>query len=234
MPRGTQFGELINMFRDEAGHANSRVLGQNQLDSIKAILRRTYRRLHADFNWPFLYIRRDEILQAGERYYSFPAELDQDKIVGRVVIKEAGGDQWYPLKYGIDYVNYNSFDSDANERGDYPYAWDMYEDDQFEVWPVPETTGHIMRFNGKRRPKDLINENDTVDLDDDLVILYAVAEIAARSKMPDADIKLQLARQHYMRLKANSVNSGTVNMKVSKDRGPDYKGIDIKFAERRS
>ena len=40
MARGTQFGKLIDMFRDQAGHANSRALGQNELAGIKARLRR--------------------------------------------------------------------------------------------------------------------------------------------------------------------------------------------------
>lgn len=233
MPRGTQFGELINRFRDESGHANSRALGQNEIDGIKALLRRTYRRLHADHDWPHLVIRRDENLLAGERYYSFPADILFDKLTEPVVVKENGTDVWYPMRYGIDYINYNSINSDGSERQDFPHSWEVYEGEQFEVWPVPETSGHTMRFNGKAKPKPLTAESDTLDLDDDLVLMYALGEYFTEKKSPRADMMMQLARQHYNTLKSNADNSGPFSMKVSQDRRAPHKPIDISFAERR-
>lgn len=233
MPRGTQLKELINRFRDESGHANSRSLGQNEIDGITALLRRTYRRLHIDYEWPHLFVRRDKELLAGERYYSFPADLSFDGLTETVVVKEVGTDIWYPMRYGIDYVNYNTVDSESDERRDLPYSWEVYEDAQFEVWPIPESSGHLMRFVGRRAPKPLTAESDTLDIDDDLVLMYALGEYLIEKKSPRADMMMQLARQHYLTLRGNSDNSGPINMKVSQDRTPDYRPIDIRFAERR-
>lgn len=232
MPRGTQLGQLVTMFREEAGHAVSRRLGQNELPSIYAVLRRTYRRLHADFNWPHLSIYRDKELFAGQRYYSFPMELDFDNLTD-VWVRENGGTIWYKMTYGIGIPHLNTVDSYEGEREDFPYAWEVFQDDQFEVWPVPETSGHVMRFTGRARAKPLVSDNEIVDLDDDMIVLYSVAEQLAREGSADAELKLQQARQHYMRLRGNSQKRSPLNMKVSGDRYSDRRGIDIRYAELR-
>lgn len=230
MSRGTQFGQLVTMFREQAGHATSRSLGQNQIPGIEASLRRIYRRLHADFNWPHLMIWREKTLSAGQQYYAYPADLDYDRLT-TVKIKEAGGSDWYPLYHGIDTVLYNQVDSPAGEREDFPRAWQEFEGNQFEVWPIPESNGHTVRFYGKAAPKALTNQSDTVDLDDDLIVMYAVGEQLAREKSADAELFLKQARQHYMRLRANSQNGGPVDMRVSHDRRPTRAGITVRAPE---
>lgn len=232
MPRGTQFGELVARFREEAGHANNYALGQNVQDPIKTKLRRIYRRLHADFNWPHLVVERDETLQAGERYYSFPSDLSFDRLTD-VWVRENGRDLWYDLRYGIGLPSLNAIHSDSGEREDFPCAWELHENEQYEVWPIPETSGHTLRFRGLSRPKALTNDEDTVDLDDDLIVMYAVGEQLARERSSDAELVLQQARSHYMRLRANSQKTGPIDRRVNQDRRPRVGGIDIKYAERR-
>lgn len=232
MPRGTQLGQLITMFREEAGHSPNPAHGKAKLPQIKAMLRRIYRRLHADYHWPHLRIQREITLQAGQQYYAFPADLDFERIV-EVVVRENGRDIWYPLHYGIDYLSYNVVHSSQGEREDFPHQWEIFENDQMEVWPIPETTGHTVRFEGYSRPKALVEESETVDLDDDLIVLYAVGESMARDKSADAELKLQQARQHYMALRGNSTKKRTVNMRVADDREPSFPGINIRYAERR-
>ena len=233
MARGTQFGQLIDMFRDQAGHANSRALGQNELAGIKARLRRVYRFLHADFNWPHLRVQRDKVLQAGERYYDFPSDLDTSSDVTEAWIREANRDVWYPLRHGIGRAQYNTVNSDTGEREDFPVNWDEYEDDMFEVWPVPQTNGHVVRFYGTKRPKPLVQENETVDLDDEMIVLYALGEQLMKQKSAEADMIAQQARARYMRMRANSQHSPPVDMRVNSDRGSSRQGIDIRYAELR-
>lgn len=229
MPRGTQFSEIIDMFREEAGYAMSRALGQNDLPGIKAMLRRSYRRLHADFNWPHLQVDRDKEALAGQRYYTIPADIDFSRIL-RVRVRENGGTIWHPIEHGITLDHYNRVSSDDDQREDFPRAWQVYENDQFEVWPIPVTSGHKLRFTGISKPKPLVSESEVLDLDDDLVVMYAVAQRLARDKSPDAKARFDEARQHYMRLRANSQKSNGFNMKVSSDREPPNRGIDIRSA----
>jgi len=146
---------------------------------------------------------------------------------------EQGHTYWRNLDYGIGIEQYNIVASDEDAREDFPYFWDQYEDNQFEVWPIPASNGHTMRFEGISKPQPLIAENEIVDLDDDLIVLYAAAEQLARDGARDAEIKLALAKQHYNRLKGNSQNdSGNISMRAGTDRGPIYTGIQIPYAIR--
>jgi len=228
MPRGTQFAEVINAFREETGRASSRQLGLNELPGIMALLRRTYRRLHTDFDWPHLEIVRTKTLSAGERYYSFPADLDFDRLTERPVIVPAGTDLKVRLDYAISMENLNAVNSDEGERRDHPLRWEVYESDQFEVWPVPVSNGDVVTFRGISRAKTLTSESDTLDLDDDLVVLYAAAERLARDKSGDAEHKLKLARQLYLRLRGNTQKDANVNMMVNQDRRTPFPGIHIR------
>lgn len=232
MPRGTQFGQVIDMFREEAGLATSRAQGVQQLGSIKAKLRRVYRRLHADFQWPHLLIERTVTLSAGQRYYSFPAELDFDN-VQNTWVQEVDEDHWYPLHYGIDTAHYNTTNSYEGEREDFPSNWKIHENGTFEIWPVPESNGHTVRFFGKARAKPLVDESEVLDLDDDLVIMFAVGEELARQKSPDAELVLQQAQVHYSRLRANTQKTAPFKMSPSQDRYSRGPGIRIEYAERR-
>lgn len=232
MPRGTQFSQVIDMFREEAGLATSRAQGVQQLGSIKAKLRRVYRRLHADFQWPHLLIERTATLSAGQRYYSFPAELDFDNIQ-RAWVQEVDEEHWYPLHYGIDTEHYNTTNSYEGEREDFPSNWKIYENGQFEIWPVPESSGHTVRFFGRARAKPLVSESEVLDLDDDLIVMFAVGEELARQKSPDAQLVLQQAQVHYARLKANTQKTAPFKMAPSQDRHSRGPGIRIEYAERR-
>lgn len=232
MPRGTTFDQCITMFREEAGHAVSRRQGQNALPGVQAMLRRTYRRLHADFTWPHLRIEREVPLSAGQQYYAFPLDLDFDRVEDTWV-RESGSNTWHRLPYGIGLGEYNTVASHAGARDDFPRRWELYEHEQFEVWPIPAENADAVRFYGISKPKALTSGNDTLDLDDDLVVLYAVAEQLARQKSADAEMKLQQAQQHYNRLRANTMQDVPISMAGRpRDRQPAFQGINIRHAER--
>lgn len=234
MARGTSFADLIDMFREETGRATSRSLGQNELPAIKRRLRRTYRWLHNDFAWPHLKVWRDKVVNAGDRYFTLPTDLDFERVRPEVWCKRPEDTEWYPLVYGINYVHYNFTDSDAGEREDYPHAWQYYENDQIELWPVPSVNDITLRFHGWSRPKPLVSESEVLDLDDELIVMYAAAAQLQRDKAPDAMDLAQQARAYYLRLRGRQIKSGPVNMaQGAGDRsGRTFRGPDIDFAER--
>lgn len=233
MPRGQTLASLLTDLREETGRANSSSLGQNELAALKARIRRTYRWLHQDYEWPHLKIRRDKTLNAGDRYIALPADLDIERVQPTVECKRPGDTDWYPLGYGIDRRHFNFTDSDANEREDYPSAWQIYENDQIEIWPIPSINGITLRFHGFSRPKTLVNDADTCDLDSDLVVLYAAARQLKRDKSPDADDVAQQARVHYQKMKGRLSKSPDINMAKAPDRHRRvFHGPNIDFAER--
>jgi hypothetical protein len=201
--RGKTLGELVTDFRDEAGLASTSALSQNVLEAIKTKLRRTQEVLYADWAWPFLRMQRDELLKAGERYYTLPPELDPDRLEGTKV-RETTDSTWRPVLYGIDMWMRNDCDAELDERRDPVCAWEYYEGNQYEVWPMPATNTGVLRFTGMQRLPPLRSDADRAVLDDRLIVLYAAGEWLQRAKDPSAQTVLSMADAHYRRVKGNT------------------------------
>lgn len=217
MAVGTTLGELLAMVREEAGLSASASTGRNVVESLKRGIRRNYRRLHAAHDWPHLRVRRSEALKHGERYYSFPADLDFNRVEAVELLPVDGG-RWRALCYGIDAALYNRINSDRGATGDYPRHWQVYENRQYEVWPVPSHDGDRLRLTGIAEPAALTADAERMDLDDDMVVLYTAAEWLARQKSPDAEIKLQQAADFYNTLRANQGKWGAIAHEAARDR----------------
>lgn len=222
MARNTTLGQLVTMFRDEAGHASSAALGQNALSAIHQILRRTQRRLWTEWTWPHLMVERDESLQAGERYYSFP-DLDPDRIQ-TVVVREDTASMWVPVAYGIELCDRNEFDAEKGDRSDPVRKWQYSEDGQYEVWPTPDSNRGVLRFSGMRQLRPLVADSDRADLDDDLIVLYAAGQWLKKQKDPSAPDVIAQAEAHFRRLKGNSQRASVFRIQ---DTQPGYTGITI-------
>jgi hypothetical protein len=203
MARGTTLGELVAMFRDEAGFASTASLSQNALEAIKTTLRRTQDILYEGWAWPHLRVDRAEELQAGESQYSFPTDLNPDRIE-YVVSRETPQNDWCSVAYGITPGMRNEYDSAQGERSDPVRAWQYYDDGQYEIWPMTDKQGCELQFTGIRTLRPLKADADRADLDDRLIVLFAAGQWLKRAKDPAADIVLQLADSHYLKIKGNS------------------------------
>lgn len=204
MARGTQLSALVDQLRAEIGASTNVAMGVNMLPAIKQILRRTQERLWADFEWPFAFIERDEPLLNGQRYYTFDNDIDFDRI-SKAEVKWS--DTWRSLSYGIGAEQYNTSDSEAGEKEDPCTNWRHYEGNQFEVWPVPASDDSKIRFKAIKKLPALVNDSDTAALDDNLIVLFAAAELLARAKSDDAGAKLQAAQSHLIKLKGQGIKT---------------------------
>lgn len=204
MARGTTLGQMVTMLREECGHATSAALGQNTLPRMKRVLQRTQEFLWGDHAWPHLRVYREELLQAGQRYYTFPADLAFDRVENTHVRWD---DTWRPVCYGIELDDYNSQDPELDDRDDPVLRWQAYEGDQYEVWPLPATNDIRLRFEGIRKLAKFIDDADRADLDDNLIVMFAAGEILAKQKGGDAQGKLTIARRLYDQLKGNQSKS---------------------------
>jgi len=212
MARGTSLGQLIEDLRAEVGHSLQPSLGKATRDVFLNMLQRTQRRLWEDYSWPFLRVRRDITIQAGQRYYNVPDDLVFERIE-RVETKH--GDYWTKLHYGIGAAQYNQHDSDRGVRSSPIRRYDAHENNQIEFWPIPAnnsdaTTGiDSVRVHGIKNLSTFVAESDLADLDDQLIVLYSAFEILARQKQADAQAKLAQAEGHYARLKARMAKTET-------------------------
>lgn len=220
MPRGVALETLIYNLRSEVGMSTNPAVSRSTRDRFITVMNRVQRRLYADHEWPFLGIYRDIQLQAGQRYYDFPDDINTDRAVR---FETKWGGIWQKVGYGITDKNYNEFDSDADVRYDPVFRWGFYmpdptpdndvTDPQIEVWPIPATNGNedtldgYVRVHGSQRLLSMVNDADKCLLDSDLIVLYSAAEILAKMKSPDASAKLENANALYTKLKGRATPS---------------------------
>jgi hypothetical protein len=203
MARGTTLSELVSMFRDEAGFASTATLSQNVVQAVQTTLRRTQDVLYEQWTWPHLRVNRFELLRSGENEYSFPPDLDPDRIE-YVVARESADADWTPVTYGITPGMRNQYDSYRDERADPVRAWQYFDYGQYEVWPMPSVDDASLMLTGLRKLNPLVAQADRADLDDRLIVLYAAGQWLKRSKDPSADTVLQMADTYFLKLKGNS------------------------------
>lgn len=196
--------QLVDQVRSEIGASNNPAQGTGQLHIIQQTLRRNQARLYADFNWPHLVSYRDEQLRPGERYYSYNADVNFDRIVAARVLYT---NTWQPVEYGIPISLYNAINSENGTTSDPVRNWQHYERGQFEVWPVP-SVAQTLRFKATLNLRPLIANEDKADLDSDLLVLFTAAEMLTRAKSADAQVKQQLAASHYKAIRGNQVKTG--------------------------
>lgn len=195
MARGTQLLQLVENLREEVGRASSVAVGNADLPGLKQKIRRTQRQLFDDYDWPFLrQVFPALYLQAGERYYDLPAGLHLERI--------EAVELWYsnfpqPIERGISPRDYGLYNPADDVRQEPALKWDVRwtgAADQIEIWPLPATNSQYLQFTGIRDLRPLIADSDVADLDEDLIVLWAAADILARQQSASAGVVLKLAQ----------------------------------------
>lgn len=209
MARKSTFEAIRNDFRAECRLSLNAAHNTQDAARQVIVLQRTQEWLWRDFDWPHLRVDRFIELQAGQRYYDMPEDLDIDRIQ-RVAVRH---DNIYcDLRAGIHEEQYAVFDSDLDARSWPVMRWQITEDEQVEVWPIPngnydpDTLNGRIKITGIRQLQPFVAESDRADLDDRLIVLYAAAEYLAAKDSGDAQLKLDQATQLYGKLRGQLVH----------------------------
>lgn len=206
MPRNVTLLELLQDYRAEIRASGNAAHNSSARESQVRLLQRVQQGLWEDHDWPHLRVERTQDLQAGQRYYDPPDDVSIDRVE---MIEVRYGEEWCPLGYGLDSRHYSTYDSDLDERSWPVTRWQIYEDDQFEVWPVPSDDANVtslegrLKITGIRNLNPLVADDDRCDLDSDLIVLHAAAETLGAQGAKDAPLKLQKAQRRELRLTGN-------------------------------
>lgn len=226
--RGTPFGTVIEMLRDECGGSSASSRSNDFLAYLKRIVNRQYEFLFDDFDWTFLRIDNDEAtkaLQAGSRYYDFPVAMDLETTLEADTFY---GNIWIPLAYGISPEDYNAMNPELNQRADPQLKWRVVTDAagavQFEVWPLPASNGNLVRFRGRRKFVRLVNDTDICHVDDQLVVLYSAAEVLAKKSQKDAELKLAMGKARLAQMRAEGSDRNRVRVGMGSNWQEDQRG----------
>lgn len=226
MALGKTLLQLTEQVRAECRRSTSASRGIDELGYLHQVIRRHYEAFFDEYDWPHLKVVRDKTLAAGQRYYDFPTDLDYLRI------KEARyywGNIWITLDFGIDDDQYSAFNSDNDERNDPVERWDIIDAGsgaQIEVWPLPGSTG-TLRFRGVRAKTELVDNADVCDIDDQLVVLAASAEILGGAGQKDADAKLSALQRRLATLRARNFKRKTMSMGGQGPEGREPRQIRI-------
>lgn len=207
MARNNTLNELVEMVRDECKLSTNSSRGTDHRNYIVRLIRRYYEQLYDEHDWAFLKITREDAgkdIEAGQRYYDFPAELNLERAH---TLWMKWGEQWIPLEYGITPADYSAQDSDADERSDPAMKWQVYGENQFEIWPLPASDiAGGLRFEGIKKMTQLIDNEHRCDIDGMLVSLFVAAEILGGNKDTEtASSKKQAAAQdRFLAMKARA------------------------------
>lgn len=172
------------------------------------------------YDWPWLMIRRDVDVTASQRYIDPPADMT---VRGVREISVRWGDEWVPMSYGIDDRHYAIVDSDKAETRTPIERWQVYEDRQIELWPMPAEASNSttlegrLRIRGKKTLARLIDEDDQCDLDPYDIVLFASTKYLKGEKA--ADIK-EKWRVRHSDLEAAFSKRRTFNMFGLSGSGP--------------
>lgn len=208
MARGTTLIRLLDMYRAECRMSSNPAHNSQDRDRQIAHIQRVQEWLWADFDWPLLRVERFFYPQQGQRWYSPPEEFDIDRISKMEVFFNHA---YCPLHPGIDAVHFTSYNSNMGVQQWPPQRWRIYEDEQIEIWPIPnqnaspESLDGQIKVTGIRKLRPLVADTDRADLDDRLLILFCAAEYLATKGDKASQIKQQQANQRYAKMRGSQL-----------------------------
>jgi hypothetical protein len=195
--------EMLNDLRAESNISLQPGHNLASRDAHIILLRRVQRELWLQATWPDQLVYRDIFTASGQRTYEYPDDVDFESIQ-EMWIDPGGGTgnaskTFYPLSYGIgpDDINY----TDSGFTGQ-PEKWQHFSDneDQFELWPVPDGE-YTVRLKGMKRLGKLVEDTDKSTIDGTLIVLYAASELLAQAKNDLAPLKQAKALAYFQRLR---------------------------------
>ena len=200
MARNKTLTSLLDDLRIECKLSTNPAHNAQMYDHQVKTLSHTQQWLWEDFNWPHLRVRELVPLQAGQRFYDTPENIDLDRIE---TIEFRYGGRWLKLEAGIEARHYRQWDSELGVRGYPVLRWQIWEDEQIEVWPISSDDGDAatldgyLKITGIRKLNTLAAPEDRCDLDSRLIVLFAAAQLIKDEK--EAQKKLSLANKLYRR-----------------------------------
>lgn len=215
MARGKTLLALLDDLRAETRVSLNPAHNAQMRETQVKHLQRVQDFLYEDFDWPHLRIERQVRLQAGQRFYAVPDDMELERILH---IEVRWGDRWCMLAPGIDACQYDQWDSDSGQQAWPVERWRIFEDERIEVWPVPSQDADVdglegtLKFTGIKRLARLVDDNDRAVLDNRLIVLYAAAEMLAAAGAKDAKFKLDQATTRYASLRGNLVPRRVIPM----------------------
>lgn len=243
MARNTPLANIVAMLKVELGYNATPGTAVGDDLPLAALIAEKQRWLADTYDWPFMEHRWDVAVGNSARYVPFPTLNDQGNTIAinferPVKLETFWSANWDEVIYGIGSEEFNYRDSDQvpPDLLDPVQRWRFNDETQFEIWPMP-ASAQKLRFTGQRVPNPLLSFQpspngpacitalwaNTVDLDDQMVMLFAAAEklqlmekANAQSVLQRANARMTYIRQSYPRREMNCSFQGGKRQQYNK------------------
>lgn len=172
-------GELRSTLARRLGFGAQGSAGINSglLDSF---LQSAQAQLWAQFEWRHLIKYDAKDTGVGQTLYDWATDCDPNRPLRDIAIYD--GTRWVPMHEGIEW-SHRSDDTQSQ-----PCRYERYA--QMEVWPAPDAVYSMRRYYVAVCAR-FTQDNDRASIEDDLVLLHALATGKAHYKQADAQIYSQ-------------------------------------------
>jgi hypothetical protein len=220
MARGQTLESILNKVRAKARLSLLPAANTQVRDSHVELIKSEQDRLWEDYAWPHLRVHKLIALQSGQRTYSLPEDtysandgtytLTMDRVE---LIEVRDGGEWVKLHPEITSAHYSTHESELDERSWPATNWKADENDQIEIWPIPDqnaveaTLEGYIRVTGIRSLRTFAADADRADLDDEMLSDYVAASLLAATGAKDAPLRLESANKRYSKLKGKQTKT---------------------------
>lgn len=212
MAENTPLSTVLKMVRAQVAYASDPTINTAEDQRFYRLIDDKQRWLADEWDWPTLEEPWDVQVNAGMRYPAIPTAPDQGPAVAfnkrrPLITSRKWNAYWDEVPYGIEeFEQYNNIDSDLGQQQDPIQRWAYSDTTAFEVWPIPAST-QTFRFRGQRILNTLLaagvyDPTKTLDLDDEMVMLFVVADYLQEQESPLWQSKLQAAMRQMDRVRA--------------------------------
>ena len=203
MALGVTLADLVHDLRAEVGHSLNPAQGVNTEEQLMYLIDRVQQQLWVEFDWPMKRGNRYVYCDRGQNFLPYPADMPFTGIVRVHWAEKKSGANWKPLEYNINILNdFTDVEDDLNTHLGEPQRWDNNpSENTIQLWPIPDRD-IALRLHGVRDCLRMRKATDKCELDSVLLVMRAAAEVAARQKMADAQVKMQNAQVYAQRLLA--------------------------------
>ncbi len=129
-------------------------------------------------DWRHLIESEDFTTGVGQTLYDFPAGCDRDRRVMKIEVEHSG--QWVPIHEGIT----TAMRSTVTSRS-VPARFERFA--QLELYPQADAA-YTVRVWYVRDLGAFVEDNDPATLDDQMILLHAIANGKAHYRHPDAQV----------------------------------------------
>lgn len=221
MARGVAFSELVLNLRAELRRSQAPGIGTEDLAPLKRTINHVIAVVSNKEDWPFLYRKYDPIsIAAGDRFFDLPDELNLERIIS---VRVKWGGSYYDMWRGITYDDYITWDPEDDERSSPALKYDFQNvngNAQLEIWPISEGV-QSLHFEGYVTHPKLVNDTDLCLLDDEIVLLFAAAELMGDSFKAEAQAKRDQANELLRLIKIRGARNDGAPVQMGLGSGRD-------------